>query len=87
LRLVVNSATREKYLAWIAKKAAAYGVELTERDDLSRIAVKGPNAQQKAQNLFEEAQSDADIWNKPIIGVQAGEQLIPTTGYTGETGY
>ncbi|WP_168401191.1 glycine cleavage system aminomethyltransferase GcvT [Erwinia amylovora] len=86
-RLVVNSATREKDLAWIAQHAAAYGVELTERDDLSLIAVQGPNAQQKAQSVFDDAQRDAVSGMKPFFGVQAGELFIATTGYTGEPGY
>lgn len=86
-RLVVNSATREKDLAWIAEHAAAYGVQLTPRDDLSLIAVQGPQAQAKAQTLFDEAQREAVAGMKPFFGVQAGELFIATTGYTGEAGY
>ncbi|WNN43602.1 glycine cleavage system aminomethyltransferase GcvT [Winslowiella toletana] len=86
-RLVVNSATREKDLAWIGEHAAAYGVQLTERDDLALIAVQGPNAQQKAQTLLDDAQRQAIAGMKPFFGVQAGELFIATTGYTGEAGY
>ncbi|WLS79702.1 glycine cleavage system aminomethyltransferase GcvT [Erwinia pyri] len=86
-RLVVNSATREKDLAWIAEHAAPYGVQLTPRDDLSLIAVQGPQAQAKAQTLFDEAQREAVAGMKPFFGVQAGELFIATTGYTGEAGY
>jgi aminomethyltransferase len=86
-RLVVNSATREKDLAWIAEHAAPYGVQLTPRDDLSLIAVQGPQAQVKAQTLFDEAQREAVAGMKPFFGMQAGELFIATTGYTGEAGY
>ena len=86
-RLVVNSATREKDLAWIGEHAAAYAVELTERDDLALIAVQGPNAQQKAHTLLGDAQRQAIDGMKPFFGVQAGELFIATTGYTGEAGY
>lgn len=86
-RLVVNSATREKDLAWIADHAAPYGVQLTPRDDLSLIAVQGPQAQAKARTLFDEAQREAVAGMKPFFGVQAGELFITTTGYTGEAGY
>lgn len=86
-RLVVNSATREKDLAWIERHAGPYGVQLTERNDLALIAVQGPNAQQKAQSLLDDAQRQAVADMKPFFGVQAGELFIATTGYTGEAGY
>ncbi len=43
-RLVVNSATREKDLSWISQHAEPYAIDITVRDDLSLIAVQGPNA-------------------------------------------
>ncbi|MEZ3500610.1 glycine cleavage system aminomethyltransferase GcvT [Pantoea sp. KPR_PJ] len=86
-RLVVNSATREKDLAWIAKHAEAFDVALTERDDLALIAVQGPQAQQKAQTLFSAEQREAVAGMKPFFGVVSGELFIASTGYTGEAGY
>nr|WP_154324567.1 glycine cleavage system aminomethyltransferase GcvT [Pantoea sp. 201603H] len=86
-RLVVNSATREKDLAWIGHHAERFGVALTERDDLALIAIQGPHAQHKAQSLFDEGQRKAVSGMKPFFGVQAGELFIATTGYTGEAGY
>lgn len=58
-RLVVNSATREKDLSWITQHAEPFGIEITVRDDLSMIAVQGPNAQAKAATLFNDAQRQA----------------------------
>ncbi|HBV40432.1 MAG TPA: glycine cleavage system aminomethyltransferase GcvT [Erwinia sp.] len=86
-RLVVNSATRESDLAWIARHAEGYGLTLTERDDLALIAVQGPQAQAKVHSLLDETQREAVADMKPFFGVQAGELFIATTGYTGEAGY
>lgn len=86
-RLVVNSATREKDLAWISQQAQAYHIELTVRDDLALIAVQGPQAKTKAETLFTDAQKTAVAGMKPFFGVQAGDLFIATTGYTGEAGY
>ncbi|MDU4092990.1 MAG: glycine cleavage system aminomethyltransferase GcvT [Pantoea sp.] len=86
-RLVVNSATREKDLAWIDQHAQPYGVTSQVRDDLALIAVQGPNAQQKAQTLFSAAQRQAVSGMKPFFGVESDGFFIATTGYTGESGY
>ena len=86
-RLVVNSATRDKDLAWIARHAKPFGVELRARDDLALIAVQGPLAQEKVQALLSESQRGAVAGMKPFFGVQAGDVFIATTGYTGEAGY
>ncbi len=42
-RLVVNSATREKDLAWIQTEASTFEVAITERNDLAIIALQGPD--------------------------------------------
>ena len=65
-RLVVNSATRDKDLAWIGEHAQPFGVTLQERDDLALIAVQGPQAQQKAQTVFSDAQRRAVSGMKPF---------------------
>ena len=86
-RLVVNSATREKDLAWITRQAEPFAIDITERDDLSLIAVQGPNAKAKAATLLSDAQRKAVEGMKPFFGVEAGDLFIATTGYTGEAGY
>ncbi|WP_142502655.1 glycine cleavage system aminomethyltransferase GcvT [Klebsiella sp. 2680] len=86
-RLVVNSATREKDLAWIAQHSESYGLGVTVHDDLSLIAVQGPKAQERAATLFTETQRQAVEGMKPFFGVQSGDLFIATTGYTGEAGY
>ncbi len=86
-RLVVNSATREKDLAWIAEHAKGFNVEWHERDELALIAVQGPLAQEKVQSLLSAEQRVATAGMKPFFGVQTGDYFIATTGYTGEQGY
>lgn len=86
-RLVVNSATREKDLAWINTQAEAFDVTVTEQPEWAMIAVQGPNAKAKVATLLNEEQQAAVEGMKPFFGVQAGELFIATTGYTGEAGY
>ncbi|CNI07664.1 glycine cleavage system aminomethyltransferase GcvT [Yersinia pekkanenii] len=86
-RLVVNSATRDKDLAWITQHAEPYQVEVTVRDDLALVAVQGPTAQQKVAKLLTAEQQQAIAGMKLFFGIQAGDLFIATTGYTGEAGY
>ncbi|QHM71469.1 Aminomethyltransferase [Mixta intestinalis] len=86
-RMVVNSATREKDLAWIKQHASRYQVDIQPRDDLSLIAVQGPQAQQKVSRLLTSAQQNDIAGMKPFFGKQTGQLFIATTGYTGEQGY
>lgn len=86
-RLVVNSATREKDLAWINAQAKAFDVTVTERPEFAMIAVQGPNAKAKVATLLSDEQKAAVAGMKPFFGVQAGNLFIATTGYTGEDGY
>ncbi|EPL6456254.1 glycine cleavage system aminomethyltransferase GcvT [Providencia rettgeri] len=86
-RLVVNSATREKDLAWIEQHASGYAVEIQVRDDLALLAVQGPKAPEKVHSLLTPEQNQAIDGMKPFYGVQTGDLFIATTGYTGEKGY
>jgi aminomethyltransferase len=86
-RLVVNSATREKDLAWINAQAKAFDVSVTERPEFAMIAVQGPNAKAKVATILTAEQQAAVAGMKPFFGVQAGDLFIATTGYTGEDGY
>ncbi len=86
-RMIVNSATREKDLAWMNQQAQGVDVSLTERPELAMIAVQGPNAKAKAAQVFSDEQNAAVEGMKPFFGVQSGDLFIATTGYTGEDGY
>ena len=86
-RLVVNSATREKDLAWMNKQAEGFDIVITERPEFGMIAVQGPNAKAKVATLLTAEQQAAVEGMKPFFGVQVGDLFIATTGYTGEDGY
>lgn len=86
-RLVVNSATREKDLAWMAKQSSDFDVTITERPEYGMIAVQGPQAKAKVATILDAEQTAAVDGMKPFFGAQAGELFIATTGYTGENGY
>ncbi|WP_100656546.1 glycine cleavage system aminomethyltransferase GcvT [Alteromonas flava] len=86
-RVVVNSATREKDMNWLNQQAEGFAVNIQARDEFAMIAVQGPNAKQKAQQVFSAAQKEAVEGMKPFFGVQAEDLFIATTGYTGEAGY
>ncbi|CAG9000305.1 MAG: Aminomethyltransferase [Candidatus Celerinatantimonas neptuna] len=86
-RMVVNSATHDKDLAWIIKQGTDFDVAIVERPELAMIAVQGPKAKEKAQLVFSDEQRQAVQGMKPFFGVQAGDLFIATTGYTGEVGY
>jgi len=84
---VVNSATREKDLAWIAEQSAAFDVTVTERPEFAMIAVQGPQAKAKVATLLTAEQIAAVDGMKPFFSAQTGDLFIATTGYTGENGY
>ncbi|WP_406609471.1 glycine cleavage system aminomethyltransferase GcvT [Agarivorans sp. JK6] len=86
-RLVVNSATREKDLAWINQQASDFAVSIIERPELAMIAVQGPQAKKLTSAVLDNDQNLAIEGMKPFFGVQAGDLFIATTGYTGEQGY
>jgi aminomethyltransferase len=86
-RLIVNSATREKDLAWLTKQSTSFDVSITERPEFGMIAVQGPEAKAKVATLLTSEQTLAVDGMKPFFGLQAGDLFIATTGYTGEHGY
>jgi len=91
-RLVVNAATRDKDLAWIAAQAAPFGVEVRERPELAMIAVQGPAARERVLGLLDA--DDADAAGKlakfsaaELPGTRFGDLFVARTGYTGEDGF
>src|SRR5690606_10728454 len=85
-RLVVNCATREKDLAWLATQADGFAVEIVERPELAMIAVQGPQARTKFAAAIgaDKAAACADL--KVFGFVEIGDWMIARTGYTGEDG-
>ena len=85
-RLVENCATRGEDLKWISSKSLNFKVEMTERDDLSMIAVQGP------RSLDDLSSCPAPIVRaleskKRQQGVYDNNMFATKTGYTGEIGF
>jgi aminomethyltransferase len=90
-RLVVNCATREKDLAWMQTQLGTFNVELTERPELSILAVQGPVAINLVMDVLTQcgsadAAAQAGSLNN-FYGVELGNWFIARTGYTGENGF
>ncbi|MGB0733803.1 MAG: glycine cleavage system aminomethyltransferase GcvT [Pontibacterium sp.] len=86
-RVVVNCATREKDLNWMAERSAQFDdVALTEQPDLAMIAIQGPNALAKVTQVVSE--SRAKLINELAVfqGSESEEWFFARTGYTGEDG-
>ena len=86
-RVVVNASTRAKDLAWIEKQAAPFDVKVSERADLSMIAVQGPNARAKLQSLLTPATREKAAKIGKFVAYEGDGLFIARTGYTGEDGY
>lgn len=85
-RVVVNCATREKDLAWMASHTSNFEVSLSERPDLAIIAVQGPNSFDKVQPLLPGDGAALLAGLKPFRHGWAGDWFVARTGYTGEKG-
>jgi len=86
-RLVVNSATHDKDLAWFQKQAKGYQFNIKERQDMAMIAIQGPHACTKIAALFTPAEQDILASLKPFTFAQLNHLFVARTGYTGEDGF
>ncbi|HEY2274437.1 MAG TPA: glycine cleavage system aminomethyltransferase GcvT [Steroidobacteraceae bacterium] len=86
-RAVVNAGTRDRDLAWIRGRAAAFGVEVTERTDLAMLAIQGPEARAKAVQLLDAGEREAALALGVFVGRELGGWFVARTGYTGEDGF
>jgi aminomethyltransferase len=86
-RVIVNAATRDKDLAWIAQQSASFDIEITQKSGIAMIAVQGPDACDLAQKVMPEALVDGAQKLGRFSAVSLGEWFVGRTGYTGEDGY
>ncbi len=86
-RLVVNSATRDKDLAWLNAHAKEDSLKLAERTDLAMLAIQGPKVRHKLATLFDPTPLQAILDLKSFHAVTLGSLFIARTGYTGEDGF
>ena len=82
-RAVVNAATAETDLAWLAGLGPE-GAALRPRRELALLAVQGPNARSKFHAAFPELGAAAEL--AAFSCAEADGAMIARTGYTGEDG-
>lgn len=87
-RIVVNAATRDKDLAWMQSQLQGFEATLTERADLSMLAIQGPTARERVLSVLPAAQKaiaeNLGVFYGDYVG---GDWFIARTGYTGEDGF
>ena len=85
-RVVVNCATRDKDLAWMAKQVTNFECEIKERPELAILAIQGPDAIDKVKTIVTPKRAELIDSLKPFVGKFSDEWFIARTGYTGEKG-
>ena len=86
-RLVVNAATTEKGLAWMKAQQGGCDIEISLRDDLSILAVQGPQACDRLGSVMDHQVRQLLTALRRFSATQTGDYLIARTGYTGEDGF
>jgi len=86
-RIVINAATRETDLAWIAGVARGFQVSVRERPELAMIAIQGPQARAKTVPLLPQALRAGAQGLEPFFALCAEDRFVARTGYTGEDGF
>jgi aminomethyltransferase len=86
-RLIVNSATRDKDIAWMQQQFNGLALEMTERTDLAMLAIQGPRVRDKLGHVLSPHDLQAALALKPFYAVQLNHLFIARTGYTGEDGF
>jgi aminomethyltransferase len=87
-RLVVNSSTSSKDIAWLRQlQGRSAGVlEVQPRPDLAILAIQGPNARARFGSAFPRMQ-EATATLAPFTATLGDEAMVARTGYTGEDGF
>lgn len=85
-RIILNSATRERDLAWMISQCNGFAVGLQERHELAMIAVQGPEARAKVMSVLNASQADAISTLTEFECVDVERWFFARTGYTGEDG-
>jgi aminomethyltransferase len=86
-RVVVNASTREKDLAWMNLQSANFEVTIVENTHFAMLAVQGPNAIEKTNQVLTPAQQKAVEGIGVFFAADSEGYFIARTGYTGEDGY
>lgn len=86
-RMVVNSSTRDKDLAWIQQQVKVFELDIIEQPQLAMIAVQGPEACARVLPLLDASGREAAAELGLFHAVEIGDWLVARTGYTGEDGF
>jgi aminomethyltransferase len=87
-RVIINSATRDKDIAWLNGQTTEFpNLSLSERDDVAMIAAQGPSACSKALTLFDHEHRPQLESLGRFMAAEVGEYFVGRTGYTGEDGF
>lgn len=86
--LVVNGSNIDKDFAWLQSNLDGFDVELTNiSDEVSLLAVQGPDSLKTLQKLTETDMSDMEFYTFKLGTLAGQEMIISRTGYTGELGF
>lgn len=87
-RLVLNSATAEADLAWMAAHAVEWliDVHIAPRRDLAMLALQGPHAREKLWRALPHTRL-LSCGLTPFSSIEIGDLFIARTGYSGEDGF
>lgn len=94
MRMVINASNREKDLDWMRSHTRGFNVQINDMsEELSLIALQGPQSQQKLFGLITDEETKRAISVlKPYhaleeVEVAGVKMFLPRTGYTGEDGF
>ncbi len=84
--LVVNASNREKMWKWLMEHLGGRNVEMIDATfDTSMIAVQGPNARKKVEDIAERELSSK--WGCSFVDYGDIRTITSGSGYTGEDGF
>jgi len=85
-RMVLNAATCDKDVQWLEQLAARYSVNVKKCNDLSIIALQGPEAIRQLMSIVTPSLADQIGQLRPFEFLIDQDIMIAYTGYTGEAG-
>jgi aminomethyltransferase len=85
-RLILNSATYKRDLAWLREQVKGFSAGLQERTELAMLAIQGPNAIKLVMETLGPSIADSISTLQRFECVDIDNYFFARTGYTGEDG-
>ncbi len=85
--LVINAANVDKDIAWMRGNLAGDVTLKNRSDEISLIAVQGPESLKTVQKLTRTDLSSLQYYHSVRTAIAGVDMLVSRTGYTGELGY